>query len=397
MNHTQRNRNPYKGIDWGKTCRVSGCTHMHCTSAEILRRYLESGLEFATLSNYYPSAPWYPLASLRENFTRIRQTGYVRDGVWQQDELDINAVIQTWKEKLPPELQAQLPFREGAKLFPEIPPSLLEAPNAEHHWFTDAGIWLHIAAPGCTLASGSFDIDGQYGLEKYGHIQLGAPVMWRKGFRFLLDSGMVPDGGGIVINHPTWSHLPIDFLCELLDFGPGVLGMEIYNHNSRDSFSDFSDSLWDAVLSTGRQCFGFCVQDHPTADRRWLGRIVLLPEERTAESCLKAMRSGRFYGAIAGNGLQFDYLDFDGKTLRAKCNREVVFQLIAKTGVIGDTVCSSEFEFTVPDSDRGKYVFLRLTASEGREEEKLFAQPFMLDQVENSCVESREHKGRHVK
>lgn len=374
----ERNKNPYAGINWDSVNRISGCTHMHCLSAETLKMYLDAGLDFATFSNYYPSVPWYPLASLRENFFRVRQTGYVRDGVWQQDELDINAAIQSWKEQLPPELQAQLPFREDAKLFPELPPSLLEAPNAEHHWFTDVGIWLHITAPGCTLSSGSFDIDGKYGLEKYGHIQLGAQVPWREGFRLLLDSRLYSNCGGIVINHPTWSHLPVNFLCELLDFGPDVMGMEIYNHNSRDSFSDFSDSLWDAVLSTGRQCFGFCVQDHPTVDRKWLGRIVLLPEERTAESCLKAMRTGRFYGAIAGNGLQFDYLDFDGKTLRAKCNREVVFQLIAKTGVIGDTVRSREFAFTLNKSDRKKYVFLRLTAQEGREEEKLFAQPFML-------------------
>lgn len=41
-------------------------------------------------------------------------------------------------------------------------------------------------------------------------------------------------------------------------------------------------------------------------------------------------------------------------------------------------VRGKEFSFTVPESDQGKYVFLRLTAQEGREEEKLFAQPFML-------------------
>ena len=373
-----RSRNPYAGIDWEKVPRISGCTHMHCVSADILQRYLDAGLEFATLSNYYPATPWYPLASLHENFFRIRQRGYIRGNVWHTDEIDLNAEILSWQDKLAPEQRGELPFREGRKLFPEVPSSLLEAPNAEHSWFTDAGIWLHIAAPGCTLSSSSFDLNGKFGLEKYGGIRLGAPVPWREGFRLLLESRMVPDGGGIVINHPTWSHLPVDFLCELLDFGPDVLGMEIYNHNSRDSFSDFSDSLWDAVLSTGRQCFGFCVQDHPTVDQKWLGRIVLLPEERTAESCLKAMRTGRFYGAIAGNGLQFDYLNFDGKTLRAKCNREVIFQLIAKTGVIGDTVRSREFSFTLDEADKEKYVFLRLTAQEGRATEKLFAQPFML-------------------
>ena len=68
-----RNRNPYAGMDWKKVCPVAGCTHMHCVSAEILKRYLDAGLEFVTLSNYYPSAPWYPLGALRGNFFRIRQ------------------------------------------------------------------------------------------------------------------------------------------------------------------------------------------------------------------------------------------------------------------------------------------------------------------------------------
>ncbi len=375
---TERNRNPYAGINWEKCCRITGCTHMHCTSAEILKQYLNQGLGFATLSNYYPSAPWYPLAALRENFFKVRQTGYIRGEEWRKDTLDINAAIAAWQDKLAPEEKAQLPFREGKLLFPELPENLPEAPNAEHHWFSDAGIWLHIASPGCTLASGSFDIGGKFGMERYGKIRLGAPVPWREGFRKLLDSAIVPDGGGLVINHPTWSHLPVDFLCEMLDFDPRVLGMEIYNHNSRDDFSDFSDTLWDAVLSTGRQCFGFCVQDHPDPNRQWRGKIILLAEEWTAESCLKAMRQGRFYGAISGNGLRFEYLDFDGRTLRARCNHKAVFQLISKTGVIGDNVLGNEFSYTVPENQRSRHVYLRLTAQEGREEEKLFAQPFML-------------------
>ena len=91
------------------------------------------------------------------------------------------------------------------------------------------------------------------------------------------------------------------------------------------------------------------------------------------------MQRGRFYGAISGNGLRFEYLNFDGHTLKARCNREAVFQLISKTGVIGDNVSGIEFSYTVPDHERSRHVYLRLTAREGREEEKLFAQPIMLD------------------
>ena len=68
---SSRNRNPYAGVDWETTCRVSGCTHMHCVSADILKRYLDAGLELVSLSNYYPSMPWFPLASLRDGFFRV--------------------------------------------------------------------------------------------------------------------------------------------------------------------------------------------------------------------------------------------------------------------------------------------------------------------------------------
>ena len=115
-----RNRNPYAGVDWQTTCRVSGCTHMHCVSSDILKRYLDAGLELVSLSNYYPSMPWFPLASLREGFFRVRQSGYILGNVWHQDTLNVNTAIAGWKEKLASEDQAQLPFREGEKLFPEL-------------------------------------------------------------------------------------------------------------------------------------------------------------------------------------------------------------------------------------------------------------------------------------
>ena len=96
----QRDRNPYAVIDWEKCFQVSGCTHMHCTSEDILQWFLEDGLEFVTLSNYYPSVPWYPLASLRENFFKVRQPGYILGKEWKKDTLDINAEICGWQDKL---------------------------------------------------------------------------------------------------------------------------------------------------------------------------------------------------------------------------------------------------------------------------------------------------------
>src|SRR5690606_8810506 len=59
---------------------------------------------------------------------------------------------------------------------------------------------------------------------------------------------------------------------------------------------------WDAVLATGRRCFGFAVRDHRFAGR---GRNVLLvpdPKTRTAEErhhdALKAYRNGHFFALV---------------------------------------------------------------------------------------------------
>ena len=55
-----RNRHPYKGIDWATAHQIRGTTHVHCKNQESLDVILKR-IEFLTLSNYYPSAPWYPL------------------------------------------------------------------------------------------------------------------------------------------------------------------------------------------------------------------------------------------------------------------------------------------------------------------------------------------------
>ena len=373
----KRNANPYKNVDWNNVHPIRSTTHMHCVSQDILERYVSMGLELAMFSNYYPSAPYYPLRSICENTFKRKQNGYIRDGVWHHEPLDIAGMLESWKSELGAGEQAQIPFEEGKRLFPEVPEHLLEAPNAEHHWFSDYSVYLHVTAPGSLAVSGSFDINGKFGIKEKGGVPLGAPLPWRKGFEEIFNQLMIPDGGGIVIAHPTWSHLPIRDLEEMLDSDPRVLGIEVFNHNSREDFSDFSDSLWDAILSSNRQCYGFFVQDHPTLDKKWEGKIMILAEEPTAESCLRALRQGRFYGMITDNGLRFEEISYDGRYLRAKCNKKVGFQIISAQGVVDDMITGTEFCMEIPEEDKAKHVFLRVTARD-RWDEKLFSNAFML-------------------
>ncbi|MBP5640021.1 MAG: hypothetical protein J6X55_11120 [Victivallales bacterium] len=368
----KRNPNPYKGVEWKTQPRIEGCTHVHCTTPEAFNALLEQGLRFATLSNYYPSAPYWPIQSIKKHTFDLGQDSYIRNGEVVHERLDFKEELARWRED-----SSMLPESEGDNLFPTPPKGFMEAPNAEHHWFSDYNVYLHITAPGCSLTTGRTQKVPQ--LDSHG-IRLGMPMPWRKGFAALLDTLVCPDGGGIIINHPHWSHLPHHFLCELLDFDERVLGMEIYNAGCALSYTAPAESQWDEVLGTGRQCFGFCVQDHlPSDTLRWMGHSVLLPEELTPESCLKAYRQGRFYGRILGHGLDFEYIHFDGQTLDVRCDDTAVLLLISHQGVVKEVWNSRDLHYELRnDDERREHVFFRVTASNSKTHEKLYTQPFML-------------------
>ena len=374
----ERNRRPYSGLDWSKCHQIHTTTHGHCTADEKLKIYLDRGFGFFTMSNYYPAAPYYPARKMRRNQFNVGQNHAIfYKGKRTEGPFNWNEIIAAWKDELPPEMAKRIPFKLGGPMFPSFPKDMLEAPNAEHHSFSDITPHLHICAPGSSLTSGHFDKWGAFGLSNHG-IKLGFQLPWREAFKLLLDNLITPDGGGITINHPHWSYLPHETLTMLLDFDPRVLGIEVYNSNCDDSYSGSSEVEWDRVLASGRQCFGFFTQDHLPAARIWRGRNILLVEEHSAEACLRAYRQGNFYGAITGSGLRFEYINFDGKELKARADREVFWQMITAQGISSEGK-SREFSYTLKEGDREKYKFLRLTARVLREPEKLYTQPFMLD------------------
>ena len=68
-----RNRHPYKDVDWSTALQIRGTTHMHCRTQKELDIILKR-IEFLTLSNYYPSAPWWPLSKMTETITASTTT-----------------------------------------------------------------------------------------------------------------------------------------------------------------------------------------------------------------------------------------------------------------------------------------------------------------------------------
>ena len=198
----------------------------------------------------------------------------------------------------------------------------------------------------------------------------------------MLERLIIPDGGGITINHPSWSYLRHELMLEMLDFDPRVLGVEVYNHSSGEAdHNAWSEAQWDRILSTGRQCFGFFVPDHPGANSVWHGRNIMLVKERSAEACLRAMRQGNWYGAINNRPLSFTRIEFRDDILTAETDKKAVLLVISSQGVVRRVV-GTKISFKVDDKSRGKHVFLRVTAGDYHapvaDPQKLFSQPFML-------------------
>ncbi len=367
-----RNRRPYTGVDWANAFRIRTTTHGHCDNQKMLDAYLKRGFELLAVSNYYPSAPRYPLKDVRENAFRIHHDFPVMvKGKRVEGPFDWNKIVGGWVEELPEEQRKQYPFREGDKLFKPLPAGILEVPNAEHHYFRDPvtkkGVRrFHMCSPGSAFASGTFDKRDKFQTNKRGWC-CGSGEPWPIAIDRMLAGLVYPEGGGVTINHPTWSGMDYDFPAKVLDHDPRVLGLEVINSRY------LSEDYWNHVLRTGRQCFGFFVPDWGL----WRGCNVLLVRDRTAKACMEAYRQGNFYGAVFGNRERFEHVTFDGRRLDAKADRKMKFEVISAEGVVASRT-DAGISFSVP-ADAKKHVFLRVKASAADDSgEMLFSQPFMI-------------------
>ncbi|MBT3288410.1 MAG: hypothetical protein HN380_13775 [Victivallales bacterium] len=376
----ERNRQPYAGIDWAKVQHVQGTTHAHVNNQERLDRVHRDGLRFLTVTNYYPSAPYWPLREVRAGQFRPQQAhGAMRNGKWIPGPIDWNALItdpeEGWLGEIPEEFRTRPLLKAGERLFPRIPAGILEAPNAEHHGFTDTG--AHINSPGSAFASGTFDVKRRYLLEKKGFAR-GSGRPWRDVYKDMLAGLICPEGGGIVINHPISSKLKQQFVLGMLDFDPRVLGMEIFNHSCVKGRPNAScaenEALWDGILATGRQCFGFFVPDWQHCfEGVWMGRCVLLVDEFGRDACLRAYRNGAFYGALLGDKLRFTKLVVTDKGIEVALDKPARIVILTEKGIVSqDEGKGLGWEFPEP-----KPVFVRVRV-EHESGERLYSQPTML-------------------
>lgn len=317
--------NPYAQVNWDSFQQIASASHVHINDQEKLDKIVQQfKLRHIPISNYYPSAPYYPADKIRKDQFMVKQDFelmYNSDTAGKGRERWVNAKVMKgpfawndiimdkengWYASLPEEKQKLLPFKEGERVFTNIPDNVIISPNAEHHSFTNSS--LHANAVGSLYSSGTFDARDGFGTFEHGYCY-GTGLPWQEAFRRMIQGLLFPDAGGITINHPVWSSLSFEEVCQMLDFDNRVLGIEIFNDTCATGYGDpgkgWAVKLWDEVLKTKRKCSGFCVPDHAMGR----GRNILLVPEFTEYECLKAYRHGAFFGAINGSGLAFNRID----------------------------------------------------------------------------------------
>ena len=379
MKVPERNRRPYSDVDWEKSFQVHTTTHGHCINQGRLNAFLEHGFGLLTISNYYPSAPYCPASKFTVNYYRLHHDFPVMvKGVRTNGPFDWNKIVEPWIGDVEEKFRAAFPFKEGGPMFKPLPEGILEAPNAEHHGFI--GSPTHMCSPGSAFASGTFDARNFYKTMSHGY-HFGSGEPWRLAIDRMIEGLIYPDGGGVTINHPTWSNLKREHMMEILDYDPRVLGIEVFNESAAKSESypwsdSYSEDYWDHALGLGRQCFGFFVPDWGYKE----GVNVLIVKEKTVHECMKAYRQGNWFGAIKGRGiLNFKSIRFDGETLQATTDKKARFQVISKQGVVKETE-TDKLEFKIAKEDYGKHIYLRIKAfATDNSGEIIFSQPFMLD------------------
>ncbi|MDP6119329.1 MAG: hypothetical protein QGG53_46265 [Planctomycetota bacterium] len=339
------------------------------------------------MSNYYPSAPYS--ARTRLSDFKLRQTWQINRDVKTPDKhINWNDEI-SWLDEIEEPYRSQLPFRQTDPVFSNVPGDAILSNNAEHHGFTNSD--CHILCPGSSFCSGNFDVRHHFCLQKHG-FPVGFGGSWQDAFRGMIQALDHHDAGGIVIAHPTWfSKLTDDVVCEMLDFDSRVLGIEIYNDLSanrdyagsiftpaeHEAEPGFSLAMWDRVLSTGRCCWGFCVPDHSVRSLAdWHGRIVLLVDNFTDHACLRAYRTGQFYGCLKDNGLTVTSFTATDFSITCSTNTKARIKFVTDDG--RERISEGESATCrIPQKNGSPAVTFARVEIEDNSGERLFLQPVM--------------------
>lgn len=356
--------NPYADVDWKDWSCLDSMSHQHQGQSEAsLETFRAMGYGHFAFSNYYPSAPTYPLlAGFSQKHPEVIAAPNAEHHSFTDSGLHCNALgslyasgygrdtraaeratsplrrrfddLTIFQDPRPWEGVYRLDVRLAAKgTATEAVLTLTGAHECNfREAFADRGpVTARRLRPGnhtLYLRANATALDARLEFDPAAlevtqfRLMQGTNRPWHEVFRAALDGEvidgqrrgglLVPDGGGLTLNHPTGK---LADYAAMLDFDPRVLGIEVWNQltsgfGSSRGFYDRSNGphlhfyrLWDDILRSGRRCWGFFVKDHNTFGR---GRNVLLLPSLKGKSApdreaaaLRAYRRGCFFGSVA--------------------------------------------------------------------------------------------------
>ena len=276
--------NPYAGVDWSNCRYVHSMSHQHQGQTDDSREIFRGmGYRHFAFSNYYPSAPTYPLPSdylsrnrdvigapnaEQHSFTdsslhfnslgSMLATGYgsslsagqraLTPIIHKFDGLQVFESDRPWLGTY--RLDVRLATQPGLSPGAIQSPALLTIEGATECGFrdnfSDKGpicerpltprnhtVYLRTTSP---VVAVKLVYDKAQLVVTQFRLMQGSNRPWRDVFRAALDGEMIDgqhrggllfkDGGGITLNHPTGE---IGNYLEMLDFDPRVLGIEVWN------------------------------------------------------------------------------------------------------------------------------------------------------------------------
>ena len=177
-------------------------------------------------------------------------------------------------------------------------------------------------------------------------------------------------GGIVFVAHPYWSGLTREEILPL----EGVNGIEVYNTSTRYIGKEYNMNVWDDLLDANRDFPALAVDDmHKDLDK-FFGWTMILAEDKSPESIMKALAQGDFY---ATQGPEIKSLSYENGIFKAEFSPAVRAMVMTNRGR-GVPLCVEEtcgvFEKTVTTAEvniaswrkAGEYFRLQICDNKGR-------------------------------
>ncbi len=204
--------------------------------------------------------------------------------------------------------------------------------------FTDHGAWWNAAplsTPQVTVINGSEA--GISGNGRWGHftgLRMTSRISGAGLTHHALVTAIQNQNAVCFLNHPRWSTIPIT-ARQVIDSMPTLTHVEVFNAVTTGQTGSYDNlSLWDSVLSTGRQLYGVAADDAHQPSHIGKAWIMVYASSNHRDTITEAIRRGRLY---ASNGIVVDTVGMSDSAIVIKSANGETTKFYGKYGVLLST------------------------------------------------------------